>query len=1065
MRYSLVCCAAIMVALLVSCNKEEAESPLPQSYDSIFTANIQSPSTKTTLSDGTKVLWSTGDKILINNGSVTKTFTTEGSGASAEFKCSFDKKADSDEFTNVSSYTAFYGETWNTIPSSVSYTAGKFDNIPMTATAGSDRKFTFTNCCAVIKVSLATAVSSLKIDSEDNIAGTIGSLSSNSITATSSSACDLFYIAVAPGSHKLTISAGERTMTMAAAAQMEAGKIYEINFGKADRTVSAGSVTLPAQKIDYTLNLADSFTSGSDLSVSVTSGDVWPDNIYIDAKTKTIGTLTIDAVNSHVEVINGTATTVNSTTSNTSLVLKSFDATTINLNAGSLVLGDGTDANDSNVGSVVVPSGKTAGNITVTNSSEITGITLEGTAGNITVNESGSISTITVGANGDAGAITNNSSTELDITDPNGKLDDNNVTGAKKTQVLTFADSGTYSITYGSVSSFEAAAKLTTHLGDGTLTWSITEGSDYASINQSTGLVSITKAGTVTIKVSATETDTYSANDATCTLTINKASQTFSVDGVSNAKMQLTLNLTENPEGRNESLSISGTTYGNLTWNSSATDVASVSDKGVLTLKKSGKTTISVTAAGNDNYSENTVEFELTVYVPVTGISLSPSSIAVTYDDLSDKTISVTIVPEGATNKNVKWSKTGSDKIRIDGGTVTFDPKGNKWDTSRAATITCTSDDNRDIIATCSVTVTEAVTAVTGVSLNETSKTVGVGDSFNLNPTITPSDATDKTVSWNSSNSQVATVDAGQVTAIGIGECDITCTSNSDNTKSASCHVTVQATKVTSISLNPSSITLEKAASYNAQKIVATVNPSNATDKSLTWSSNNSSFIDVDNNGNLSFKQSNTAGEATITCSANDGSGVSATCKVTITGETVVPVTGLTLKVGSSSVTSNDVIIGSNFTLTPVITPTNATTKTVTWSTSDDKIASVDNTGKVTGVGLGTATITCKADGGTNVVATCTVYVTIQSITFSPSSPSMSGSTNSVDVTANVNPACSSTFSWTLSGSDFSLSSATGKTITVTVTKANKTKSCTLKCKVNEDPKKKEFTCTVYYTK
>jgi uncharacterized protein YjdB len=166
---------------------------------------------------------------------------------------------------------------------------------------------------------------------------------------------------------------------------------------------------------------------------------------------------------------------------------------------------------------------------------------------------------------------------------------------------------------------------------------------------------------------------------------------------------------------------------------------------------------------------------------------------------------------------------------------------------------------------------------------------------------------------------------------------------------------------VTGVKLDKTSLTLTAG---DTAALTATVAPENATNKTVTWKSSDSKVASVDTNGKVTAVA---AGTATITVTTADG-GKTATCTVTVKAATV-PVTGVKLDKTSLTLTAGDTA-----TLTATVAPENATNKTVTWKSSDSKVASVDTNGKVTAVAAGTATITVTtADGGKT--ATCTVTV------------------------------------------------------------------------------------------
>ncbi len=159
--------------------------------------------------------------------------------------------------------------------------------------------------------------------------------------------------------------------------------------------------------------------------------------------------------------------------------------------------------------------------------------------------------------------------------------------------------------------------------------------------------------------------------------------------------------------------------------------------------------------------------------------------------------------------------------------------------------------------------------AVTGVSLNKTSTTIDVGNSETLTATVSPSDATDKSLTWTTSNSAVATVNNGVVTAVAAGTATITAKSNADNTKSASCTVTVPTPSsdpvaVTGVTLSKTATSLNVGAT---ETLTATVQPANATNKAVNWSSDAPTVATV-SNGTITGVS---AGTAHITVTTVDG--------------------------------------------------------------------------------------------------------------------------------------------------------------------------------------------------
>ena len=170
---------------------------------------------------------------------------------------------------------------------------------------------------------------------------------------------------------------------------------------------------------------------------------------------------------------------------------------------------------------------------------------------------------------------------------------------------------------------------------------------------------------------------------------------------------------------------------------------------------------------------------------------------------------------------------------------------------------------------------------------------------------------------------------------------------------------------VTDITLNSNSVSLQVG---ETKQLSASISPSNATDKSVKWYSSNTSIADVSSSGIVTAKS---AGSATITCKANDGSGVQATCAVTVSAPDPVKVTDISLNSTMASLS-----VGETMYLFATVSPSNATDNSVNWSSSNSSVVSVSSSGLVTANAVGSATITCKANDGSGVQATCTVTVT-----------------------------------------------------------------------------------------
>lgn len=359
-----------------------------------------------------------------------------------------------------------------------------------------------------------------------------------------------------------------------------------------------------------------------------------------------------------------------------------------------------------------------------------------------------------------------------------------------------------------------------------------------------------------------------------------------------------------------------------------------------------------VTVSGNGDIKKQTGSGQISV--SVAGVSLDKTEIVLV--EGSSEKLTATVEPTNATNKNVTWSSDHEAIATVDqNGTVTARRGGQ-------ATITVTTADGSKT-ATCTVRVRIQIgEPVQSVGLNKTELALEVGKTGTLEAIVEPSDATNKNVTWSSSNSEVATVDNGVVTAVSAGEAIITVTTE-DGGKTATCKVTVNAPQtvpVTGVTLDKTSLDLKTG---DNTTLTATVNPESATNKDVTWISDKPEIAAVEG-GTVTAKA---AGTAIIAVTTVDG-GKIATCKVTVTPKTV-PVSGIQVQ-GAASI-----YVGDTTKLTATITPDGASNKAVTWDSQNKDIATVDQQGNVKALKAGTATITATAQDGSGISGSFVVTV------------------------------------------------------------------------------------------
>ena len=303
-------------------------------------------------------------------------------------------------------------------------------------------------------------------------------------------------------------------------------------------------------------------------------------------------------------------------------------------------------------------------------------------------------------------------------------------------------------------------------------------------------------------------------------------------------------------------------------------DVASIKEDGTIIGLKEGVTNLTITKEDEieivtiivtekeqeeqkENYEKTSEENKA-----IDSISFSEKEIKII--EGSNYTLSVVFDPTDATDKTLTWKSSNENVVvNSDGGIY-----GNKEGT---AEITATTTNGKS--ATIKVNIVKNKVEIETIKLNNIEKQLYVGDELQLIATITPKDATDRSITWTSSDEKIATVDkSGKVVGVGIGSTTITATTS--NGKTATCKITVKekVVDVSNITLDKSLISIKVGQTY---KLNATITPSNATNKKITWTSSNNNIATVDSNGNVLAKTGGkvniiaTSGNKTVLCVVN----------------------------------------------------------------------------------------------------------------------------------------------------------------------------------------------------
>ena len=413
-----------------------------------------------------------------------------------------------------------------------------------------------------------------------------------------------------------------------------------------------------------------------------------------------------------------------------------------------------------------------------------------------------------------------------------------------------------------------------------------------------------------------------------------------------------------------------------ITWSSSNEQIATVDSKGNVKANKAGTVTITAKAGDKTDTITITVTGELviptttTVYYPSTGFGANSTYLHYRVNK-GGAAGTWTTVPgvkmEAACDGYVKYMIDNPDQDEVEfvfnNGSGQWDNNGEKNYKGTGESLLVKSGQLTVDNPPCTVTVPGSSVAISGGSFE-----LKEGASKQLSATVSPSNATDRAVSWKSSDTAVATVDAsGKVTAVKAGTATITATAGG---KSASVTVTVtkEDVPVTSVAISGTGVSGNRATINVGAGLAlsATVLPANASDKTVSWKSTNSSIASVDANGNVRGLK---AGNAGITATAG---GKSASIIVTV--KEAGPVLQ-SIQITGNGVTNNKLSTpaGETVQLKVQATPADATVTPTYWSSSDTSIATVDGTGKVVTTKMGTVAITVTAGGKTaSIVLTVT---------------------------------------------------------------------------------------------
>lgn len=370
------------------------------------------------------------------------------------------------------------------------------------------------------------------------------------------------------------------------------------------------------------------------------------------------------------------------------------------------------------------------------------------------------------------------------------------------------------------------------------------------------------------------------------------------------------------------------------------------------------QTTVSTTNTTSSSTAESSTEPTTTEPTDIKVISIKLNKVNCTIYNNQKVQLKAIVNPINAINKKVSWVSSNSQIATVDrNGKVKALKVGN-------TIITAISTDGSNVSAKCKIKVVQRVTKVKlNKSIINLSKK---GKTAKLKATVLPNNAYNKSVTWKPNNTKVVTVDKkGKIKATTNKGATYVNAIAKDGSKKKAKVLVVVGPKVKKITLNKTSVTLNRGAKNRTFQLKKAIKNKNATYKVVAWNTSNKNIATVNSTGKVTIKR---RGKVTITAKTKDGSNKSAKCKFTV--KQLVTKLSYNNKKQVKEVYKNKTI---KFAVTVI--PDNANNKGLTYSSSNEKVATVNSKGVIKGIKAGTVTITAKAKDGSRKAVKLTVKV------------------------------------------------------------------------------------------
>ena len=518
------------------------------------------------------------------------------------------------------------------------------------------------------------------------------------------------------------------------------------------------------------------------------------------------------------------------------------------------------------------------------------------------------------------------------------------------------------------------AAVVPSDASDKTVTWSIVNGTEFASIN-ATGLITALDNGNITVMAKAND-----GSEVYGTLVVTISNQIIPVTGITITGAAGITSITSDGESLllNATIQPLNATNKTVIWSlENGTGEATINSAGVVTAVNNGTVTARATASDGSGISGILVINISNQVIQIAAISVTGAGgISTISEDNGSLQLSAEILPLNATNKTVTWSivnGTGQAEINSTGLVSAFD--------NGTVTAFATSNDGSGISGSMIITISNQIILLTDIMVTGqggASIITTENGSLQLFASFLPASATNKSVTWTIVNGtgQATINSTGLVTAVADGNVTAIATANDDSGVHGEMTINISYSliSVTSILISGEGGASEITSNNGSLQLSEEILPVSATDKSVTWSIINGTGLAIINAAGLVTAMGN--GTVTAVATANDGSGVNGTMTITISNQ-IISVTSISIHgAGGASIISSD---NGSLQLTEIVLPENATNKSVSWSIVDDTgLATISSTGLVTAVGNGAVVVRATANDGSDIYGTFAVILSNQ---------------------------------------------------------------------------------------